>query len=220
MISLIPVPYQDNGCDCGVFVCRYAYNLYMMRHQKFTRMDYEERPPFTSKITRSPAFQFDMSDIDRIREEIATLIDNLSKPFLKCLDEQNKAAREAKRVAKQKDPSKNLKDDADKSSSKGEGKADGDLAGASVEKEGNGRVTMPSTFEEKENISREFGSQNIVFEAATEKISTYMRETFSEEVLNLSFSSAHLASPVDTGTSNDTMEDEQNDEEGIVSETL
>ena len=161
-----------------------------------------------------------MSDIDRIRKEIATLIDNLSGLFLPLLDEQNKAAREAKRVAKQKDPSKNLKDDADKSSSKGEGKADGDLAGASVEKEGNGRVTMPSTFEEKENISREFGSQNIVFDAATEKTLTYMRETFSEEVLNLSFSSAHLASPVDTGTSNDTMEDEQNDEEGIVSETL
>ena len=36
MISLIPVPYQDNGCDCGIFVCRYAYNLYIMRHQKFT----------------------------------------------------------------------------------------------------------------------------------------------------------------------------------------
>jgi len=220
MMSLIPVPYQDNGCDCGVFVCRYAYNLYMMRHQKFTYSDYQERPPFTSKITRSPAFQFDMSDIDRIREEIATLIDNLSKLFIPCFDKQNKAAREAKRVAKQKDPSMNVKDDSGQSSSKGEGKVEGDLAGASVEKKGNGRVMMPSTFEEKENISREFGSQNIVFDAATEKTSTSMHETYSEEVLNLSLSSAHLASPVDTGTSNDTMEEEQNDEEAIVSETL
>jgi len=126
MISLIPVPYQDNGCDCGVFVCRYAYNLYMMRHQKFTKRDYKERPPFTSKITRSPAFQFDMSDIARIREEIATLIDNLSKLFISCFDKQNKAAREAKRVAKQKDHSMNVKNDAHQFSSKSEGKVEGD----------------------------------------------------------------------------------------------
>ena len=82
MMSIIAVPYQDNECDCGVFVCRYAYNLYMMRHQKFTYCDYFESPPFTSKITRGLVFQFDVSDIDRIREEIATLINNLSKLYL------------------------------------------------------------------------------------------------------------------------------------------
>ena len=166
MMSLIAVPYQDNDCDSGVFVCRYAYNLYMMRHQKFTYCDYFESPPFTSKITRGLVFQFDVSDIDRIREEIATLIDNLSKLYQPRLDEQNEAARKAKRIAKQKDPSKNVNDDADKSSSKGEGKVEGDLAGASVEKEGNGRVMMPSSFEHKDNISQESGSQNCVFNAS------------------------------------------------------
>ena len=29
------VPLQDNGCDCGVFVCHYAYSLYIMRHLPF-----------------------------------------------------------------------------------------------------------------------------------------------------------------------------------------
>ena len=71
-----------------------------MRHQKFMCGDYEELPPFMSKITRSPAFQFGMSDIDCIRKEITTLIDNLSGLFLPLLDEQYKA-REVKCVAKQ-----------------------------------------------------------------------------------------------------------------------
>ena len=71
--------------------------------------DYEELPPFTSKIARSPAFQFGMSDIDCIRKEITTLIDNFLGLFLPLLDEQNKAAREAKCVAKQKDPTGGIK---------------------------------------------------------------------------------------------------------------
>ncbi len=25
------IPYQDNSCDCGVFVCRYAYALFESR---------------------------------------------------------------------------------------------------------------------------------------------------------------------------------------------
>ncbi len=50
-----------------------------------------------------------MSDIDHIRKEIATLIDNLSGLFLPLLDEQNEATREAKRVAKQKDPTAGIK---------------------------------------------------------------------------------------------------------------
>jgi hypothetical protein len=215
-MSLITVPYQDNGCDCGVFVCRYAYNLYMMRHLKFTYEDYEERPPFTSKITRSPAFKFNMSDIDRIRKDISALIDNLSNLYLPQMQKQVKAAREAKRIAKQKDLSKNVKDDSDKSCCKGE---EGE-AGDSVEKEGNRREIMPSSFEEKENISQEFSSQNIVFDAAPEKTSTSIHETSSEEVLTLSLSSTHIESLPDESTSNDTMEEENIVEDMIVSETL
>ncbi len=51
------------------FFCRYAYNLYMMRHLQFTWDDFSERPQFSTLITNGPAFWFDMSDITRIRTE-------------------------------------------------------------------------------------------------------------------------------------------------------
>ena len=86
-----PVPHQENGCDCGVFVCRYAYNLYIMRHHRFTWKGYEDS--FTSLITNSPAFQFDMFEIARIRKEMTTLVDNLSKVYLRWLKEQELADR-------------------------------------------------------------------------------------------------------------------------------
>ena len=54
-MSLVPVPYQDNGCDCGVFVCRYAYNLYMIAWDDFndavdtviSSQDYDPGCPLT-----------------------------------------------------------------------------------------------------------------------------------------------------------------------------
>ena len=91
------VPYQENVCDGGVFVCRYAYNLYMMRHLKFTWVDFIER--FKSMITRGPAFQFDMEDIARIREEIGTLINKLSEIYLAMKAEEKKEKKKSKRQA-------------------------------------------------------------------------------------------------------------------------
>ena len=79
--SLNLVPMQTNGCDCGVFICRYAYNLYMMRNLQFTKEHQNEKPPFSSLITSGSAFQFNMSDIARIRVEMVTLIDNLSQIY-------------------------------------------------------------------------------------------------------------------------------------------
>jgi len=92
------IPYQENGCDCGVFVCRYAYNLYKMKHLKFTWDDITEDKPLRTLITCNPAFEFDMADIARIRGEIETLIDNLSKLYLR-IKEQEKAKKRAKRQA-------------------------------------------------------------------------------------------------------------------------
>ena len=69
MTLLVPVPYQDNGYDCGIFVCRYAYNLYVMRHLRFSWDDYKEKSPFNTLITKRLAFQFDDSDMTRIRGE-------------------------------------------------------------------------------------------------------------------------------------------------------
>jgi len=54
-----------------------------MRHLRFTWEGYESN--FMSLITNGLAFQFDTSDIARIREEMSTLIDNLSKVYLSLL---------------------------------------------------------------------------------------------------------------------------------------
>jgi hypothetical protein len=73
---VMAVPYQDNGWDCGVFVCRYAYAMYeVARRTSITLGD------FHSVITGSEEFAFDMDDIARIREEFKTLIQNLSKVY-------------------------------------------------------------------------------------------------------------------------------------------
>ena len=88
--SLISVPYQVNGCDCGVFVCRYAYNLFLMRHLKFTWEDITQKPPFKTLFTKGSAFRFGMSDIARMRGEMERLIHNLSKIYL-AMKEREKA---------------------------------------------------------------------------------------------------------------------------------
>jgi len=73
------VPQQKNTCDCGVFVCRYAYNLYVMRHTTFTQNDITNN--CRSSITTNPSFQFNMNDMARIRREMKEVIQNLIKPF-------------------------------------------------------------------------------------------------------------------------------------------
>ena len=96
-IVYTPVPYQENEGDGGVFVCRYAYNLYTMRHLKFTWVDIMEH--FKSMITRGPAFQFDMEDIARIRGEIGTLINKLSEIYLAMKLEEKKEKKKSKSQA-------------------------------------------------------------------------------------------------------------------------
>eukprot|EP01082_Thalassiosira_pseudonana_P009089 g8088.t1.2.5e17418a g8088 g8088.t1 contig27:163628-167782(+) len=91
------IPYQENGCDCGVFVCRYAYGLYLMRRQLFTPEDINDN--FKGMITNGSAFAFDMKDIARIRGEFTTLIDRLSPKYLAIKDAEEKAAKRAKKKA-------------------------------------------------------------------------------------------------------------------------
>ena len=93
----VSVPYQENGCDCGVFVCRYAYNLYTMRNEKFTRTDIQDK--FKHLITNGPAFQFTMDDIARIREEFKTLVDSLAELYLKFKREEKELKIAAKQQA-------------------------------------------------------------------------------------------------------------------------
>jgi Ulp1 family protease len=75
------VPYQKNGWDCGMFVCRYAHALYSMRDCDITFRDARKghgREPFQQAITDNKAFHFGEDDIVRIRTELGTLIGRLS----------------------------------------------------------------------------------------------------------------------------------------------
>jgi hypothetical protein len=96
LVSIV-VPYQDNSCDCGVFVCRYAYGMYRLRAMPFT---YEAVTPaegadttgisFEGIITNNPAFDFNRKDVSRIRKEIMSLIEGLSNIYTRWkLVEQN-----------------------------------------------------------------------------------------------------------------------------------
>ena len=88
---------QKNGVECGVFVCRYAYNLLLMRNQKFTWDDFND--DFNSLVTKGPAFQFDKSDIARIRKEIRKLINNLSKHYLRMKDQEEENEKETSDIS-------------------------------------------------------------------------------------------------------------------------
>merc|ERR1712194_416627 len=165
------IPYQENGCDCGVFVCRYAYSLFLMRNDKFTWGGGCER--FLTLITKGPAFQFDMSDIARIREEMGILIYNLSIQYLKT-KEQGKAKKRVKR--KEIESSKRNKKIASSemaSEVAASGKEDGNSARTACDAsdENSGSLTeaavvagMDKNGEEKENISQ--SQDNIVREIA------------------------------------------------------
>jgi hypothetical protein len=101
------VPYQDNSWDCGVFVCRYAYAVYLLRHLSFTYREvnaFEERHKsrWQKLITDGPAFSFAMPDIARLREEMKTLIEGLSRvysPWKKERDRKEKEEKAASRLA-------------------------------------------------------------------------------------------------------------------------
>ena len=72
----VVVPQQNNGTDCGVFVCRYAYNMMLMQNYKFTQHT------IANVVAESPSFKFGMKGIKRIRSELSVLIMNLSTVYL------------------------------------------------------------------------------------------------------------------------------------------
>jgi Ulp1 family protease len=101
----LSVPYQDNSWDCGVFVCRYAYAVYLLRERSFSYREanaFGERgnSRFLELITDSPEFSFAMPDIARFRNELKTLIEMLSGVYTPWKQEENRKEREEKRVAK------------------------------------------------------------------------------------------------------------------------
>ncbi len=81
---VIAVPQQTNGCDCGVFVCHYAFALYQQRYRNITHKDVRNhRSALRDSVTNSPYMQFDMTYISDLRKEIGNLVDNLSSIYLK-----------------------------------------------------------------------------------------------------------------------------------------
>lgn len=94
------VPYQDNGCDCGVFVCRYAYNLFQMRNNCFSQFDMADdcRDLFEDSL-----FKFGMEDIARIRIEMETLIRNLAKVYQRMKKLEKAKKKESKSTSKEAD---------------------------------------------------------------------------------------------------------------------
>uniref|UniRef100_A0A7S2AA63 Ubiquitin-like protease family profile domain-containing protein n=1 Tax=Trieres chinensis TaxID=1514140 RepID=A0A7S2AA63_TRICV len=96
------IPYQDNSWDCGVFVCRYAYSLFLLREENFNRYDAEsDKRPFEELITNNIEFEFDMGDISRLRREMQKLIKNLSDSYLKLKEKEAERKRERKLRKKQ-----------------------------------------------------------------------------------------------------------------------
>ena len=67
---MFAVPQQENGFDCGLFVCRYLYGLvYLHKEQQKINL---------STIEDSHLFKFTQDDISRMRKEFAILLNRLT----------------------------------------------------------------------------------------------------------------------------------------------
>jgi Ulp1 protease family, C-terminal catalytic domain len=98
------IPYQMNSWDCGVYVCRYAYAMYLLRKSRFTysEVEYSEGiPSFRKLITEHDAFRFDADDIRRIREEYLSLVGRLSELYRKWKEDNDRKRIEARRAKKE-----------------------------------------------------------------------------------------------------------------------
>lgn len=76
MPFLIPsmYPHQDNGYDCGVFICNYAKSFTSMLLQN----ELKNEKYLVDVIARSKQFQFGSEEIDKLRQDIATMMINES----------------------------------------------------------------------------------------------------------------------------------------------
>ena len=83
--QFIAVPQQTNDSDCGVFVCRFAYAMFKLRHLQFSYFDAGLHPlkraskqisenVFQQLITNGNLFDFNMDGMFRLRENFKNLI--------------------------------------------------------------------------------------------------------------------------------------------------
>ena len=73
---------QKNTYDCGVYVCRYIYNMYLMRNRSFKGVDIETN--FTY-ISESAEFKFTDRDINLIRLQLNTLFEKMTTLYKNML---------------------------------------------------------------------------------------------------------------------------------------
>ena len=82
-VSYVIVPAQENGVDCALFVCRYASAMYYLQDVDIKFADVvKEQPPLMNKLSLSPYFRFDQSEITKFRAELVLLIRELSRIYL------------------------------------------------------------------------------------------------------------------------------------------
>ena len=74
------MPQNNNTCDCGVYVCRYTYNMYLMRNRSFTNSDIDSS---FQLINKSAEFKFIDDDIYQIRLVLKKLVQTMSLLY-KC----------------------------------------------------------------------------------------------------------------------------------------
>jgi hypothetical protein len=79
------VPFSTVSINGGMYVCRYAYAIYLMRNRRLTyrTAGVEDPPPFFRHlITNSPEFNFGPEDIKNMGQEMKTLVGRLSNMYL------------------------------------------------------------------------------------------------------------------------------------------
>ena len=68
------IPQQQNGYDCGVYVCKYADAM------KKTSFQATEHSSCIQQITQSTHFKFNQRNITHLRKEIQQIISKLAQP--------------------------------------------------------------------------------------------------------------------------------------------
>jgi hypothetical protein len=88
------VPYQDNGWDCGVYVCQYGFGIYaiFLRGHVVTYANIGDcRHPFCALISESHDFHFKVFDIVCFWQDLGTSLKKLSISYKEWKEACNKA---------------------------------------------------------------------------------------------------------------------------------
>jgi Ulp1 family protease len=77
-LCYVLVPAQENGFNCGIFLCRYAASMYYLQDFEIRFSDVRnEQPPLINILSLSPYFRFNQSDMDKFHAELLLIIKKL-----------------------------------------------------------------------------------------------------------------------------------------------